>query len=145
MAHLSRCYSRSEVPQDGIVKLGRRAGVVFLWLQLRHLRGSSILKKWPNLVVSLTVAFISVPSIIVNIAAFIHRKNFWTFIAGVLQLSLVVRYIEAIALWNPRRAFLLAKLRCIETIAEGAPQWCLQAHITLRQWSFQSLTAVSSV
>ena len=44
----------------------------------------------------LTVAFIIVPSIIVNITAFIQQKNVWSRIAGALQLSIVARYIEAI-------------------------------------------------
>ena len=94
---------------------------------------------------SLTVVFISVPSIIVNITAFIQGMNSWKCVAAVLQLSIVVRYIEAIKLLDPHPVYFLAKLRYLETIVESAPQWCLQMYIMLRQWSFPSYTIVSSV
>ena len=77
---------------------------------------------------------------------------------AVLQLSIVVRYIEAIISPYPpvtrrsrttspdrRRIFFLAKLRYLETITESAPQLCLQVYIMLRQWDFPTYTVVSSV
>ena len=94
---------------------------------------------------SLTVVFISVPSIIVNITAIIQVINVWRFLSAVLQLSIVVRYIEAIKTMNLSRIYSLAKLRYLETITESAPQWCLQMYIMLRQWSFPSYTIASSV
>ena len=77
---------------------------------------------------------------------------------AVLQLSIVVRYIETIISPGPpvtgrsettspdrRRLFFLAKLRYLETITESAPQLCLQLYIMLRQWYFPTYTVVSSV
>ena len=72
---------------------------------------------------------------------------------AVLQLSIVVRYIETIISPYPPvitspdryRIFLLAKLRYVETITESAPQLCLQLYIMLRQWDFPTYTVVSSV
>ena len=94
---------------------------------------------------SLTFVFISIPSIIVNITAIIQVINFWRFIAAMLQLSVVVHYIEAIKLPDSHRIYSIAKLRYLETVMESAPQWCLQMYIMLRQWSFPSLTIVSSI
>ncbi len=54
---------------------------------------------WKNNDVSwfgMTTGFILVPSIIVNITMIVHVFNFWRFILAVLQLSIVVRYIETI-------------------------------------------------
>ncbi len=101
----------------------------------------------------MTTAFILVPSIIVNITAIVQVINFWRFIMAVLQLSIVVRYIETIispyplviTLPDRRRIFFLAKLRYLETITESAPQLCLQVYIMLRQWHFPTYTVVSSV
>ena len=94
----------------------------------------------------LTVGFISVPppSLLVNFTAIIQITNIWTFIAAVLQLSIVTRYIQAVSSENPR-TYLLAILRYLDTITESAPQWCLQVYIMLRQWSFPSYTVVSAV
>ena len=44
----------------------------------------------------MTVGFIAVPSILVNITAIIQVINYWTFLAAVLQLSIVFRYLGAI-------------------------------------------------
>ncbi len=101
----------------------------------------------------MTTGFILVPSIIVNITAIVQVINFWRFIMAVLQLSIVVRYIETIispyppviTLPDRRRIFFLAKLRYLETITESAPQLCLQVYIMLRQWDFPTYTVVSSV
>ena len=59
---------------------------------------------------ALTVGFIGVPSLIVNFTAIIQIMNIWTCIAAILQLSIVVRYIEAVLSRNPR-TYSLAKLR----------------------------------
>ncbi len=75
---------------------------------------------------------------------------------AVLQLSIVVYYIETIISPYPRRLrettspdhrrfYFLAKLRYLETITESAPQLCLQVYIMLRQWYFPTYTVVSSV
>ena len=92
----------------------------------------------------LTVGFITGPSLLVNSIAIIQMMNIWTFIAAVLQLSMIVRYIEAISSENPYTYF-LAKVRYLETITESAPQWCLQVYIMLRQWHFPSYTVVSTI
>ncbi|XP_028410704.1 XK-related protein 6-like [Dendronephthya gigantea] len=94
---------------------------------------------------SLTVVFISVPSIIVNITAIIQVINAWRCIAALLQLSIVIRYFEVISSPIVDGTYSLARLRYLETITESAPQWCLQVYIMLRQWSFPSYTIVSSV
>jgi hypothetical protein len=93
----------------------------------------------------MTIGFIGIPSIIVNITAIVQLVNFLTCIAAVLQLSIVGRYIEAFVSLKHERIYLLAKLRYLETIMESAPQWCLQVYIMLRQWHFPSYTVVSSV
>ncbi|XP_028413909.1 XK-related protein 8-like [Dendronephthya gigantea] len=96
----------------------------------------------------LTVAFIVLPSIIVNITAIVQQRNMISFIAGFFQLSIVTRYLEAIFRYDhvtPRRIYSLAKLRYLETITESAPQWCLQVYIMLRQWSFPPFTIASSI
>ena len=92
----------------------------------------------------LTVAFITGPSLLVNFTAIIQITNIWTFIAAVLQLSIVTRYIQAISSAYGR-TYSLAILRYIETITESAPQWCLQVYIMLRQWFFPSYTVVLTV
>ena len=97
----------------------------------------------------LTVGFISVPSLIVNFTAIIQIMNTGMCLAAVLQLSIVIRYIEALVKPDKRtgtfsRTHLLAMLRYLETITESAPQWCLQVYIMLRQWSFPTYTVVSS-
>ena len=92
----------------------------------------------------LTVGFITGPSLLVNSIAIIQMMNIWTFIAAVLQLSMIARYIEAISSENPYTYF-LAKVRYLETITESAPQWCLQVYIMLRQWHFPSYTVVSTI
>ena len=92
----------------------------------------------------ITIGLIVVPSIIVNITAIIQLLNIWRSILAVLQLSVVVRYIEALTLLDPSDVYSLTKLRYLETIAESAPQWCLQVYIMLRQWSFPSYTVVST-
>ena len=92
----------------------------------------------------LTVGFICVPSLVVNLTAIFQFLKIWTFIAAFLQLSIVIRYIQAFA--SPKDyAYLVAILRYLETITESAPQWCLQVYIMLRQWSFPSYTVVSTV
>ena len=98
----------------------------------------------------LTVGFICVPSIIVNFAAIIQTMNIWTCTTAFSQLSIVARYLEAIAEPDAKsgafsRTYLLAILRYVETITESAPQWCLQVYIMLRQQSFPSYTLISSV
>ena len=49
------CYSCAETPKDGnrkpTVEFDRRPGLVSVWLRLWHLRCSSILEKWWNVVV----------------------------------------------------------------------------------------------
>ena len=103
----------------------------------------------------MTTGFILVPSIIVNITVIVQVFNFWRSIMAVLQLSIVVRYIETIISPYPpvtrrsapdrRRIYFLAKLRYLETITKSAPQLCLQLYIMLRQWDFPAYTVVSSV
>ncbi len=107
----------------------------------------------------MTTGFIAVPSIIVNITAIVQQKIDWRFIvAAVLQLLIVVRYIETIISPYPPvnilsettsshrcRLYFLALLRYVETITESAPQLCLQVYIMLRQWYFPWYTVVSSV
>ncbi len=104
----------------------------------------------------MTTGFILVPSIIVNITAIVQVFNSWRSIMAVLQLSIVVRYIETIISPYPPvttspddpdrcRIFFLVKLRYLETITESAPQLCLQVYIMLRQWDFPTYTVVSSV
>ena len=39
----------------------------------------------------------------------------------------------------------LAETRYIETIAESAPQWCLQSYVMLRQWFFPWYTILSTI
>ena len=107
----------------------------------------------------ITIVFILVPSIIVNTTAIVQVFNFWKSIVAVLQLSIVVRYIETIISPYPPvtgrsrqttspnrcRIYFLAKLRYIETITESAPQLFLQVYIMLRHWHFPTYTVVSSV
>ena len=93
----------------------------------------------------ITIGLIVVPSMIVNITAIIQLINIWRSILAVLQLSIVVRYIETLKSPHPSRTYFLARLRYLETITESAPQWCLQVYIMLRQWSFPSYTVVSTV
>ena len=93
----------------------------------------------------LTVGFIVGPSITVNITAIIQLINYWSCLAAVLQLSIVVRYLEAIKSPKSGRVHSLARLRYLETIIESAPQWCLQGYIMLRQWKFPTYTVVSIV
>ena len=94
---------------------------------------------------AMTIVFISVPSFIVNITAIIQVMNMWRSIMVVLQLSIVVRYIEALISPVHSRVYSLGKLRYLETITESAPQWCLQVYIMLRQWYFPRYTVLSSV
>lgn len=91
----------------------------------------------------ITVGFIVVPSILVNITAIIQVINYWTCLAAVLQLSIVFRYLEAIVSPTRSREYHLAQLRYLETITESAPQWCLQSYIMLRQWDFPWYTLAS--
>ena len=93
---------------------------------------------------SWTVIFITASSIIVNITGIFQLKNAFSCVASVLQLSVLVRYIEAF-ISPDTRGLLLARLCYIETITESAPQWCLQVYIMLRQWYFPSYTVTSSV
>ena len=90
----------------------------------------------------MTVGFIAVPSILVNITAIIQVINYWTCLAAVLQLSIVFRYLEGIV-WLAFSSESLARLRYLETITESAPQWCLQSYIMLRQWEFPWYTLAS--
>ena len=98
----------------------------------------------------MTVMFISVPSLFVNGAAIIQIRNIGTFLAAIFQLSIVVRYIEVLIQPSAKsgafsRTYWLAVLRYIETIAESAPQWCLQVYIMLRQQSCPWYTVVSTI
>jgi hypothetical protein len=95
----------------------------------------------------MTLGFIIIPSIIVNMISIIKEVNEWTCITAFLQLSFFVRYIQALK--SPKaprnsKVYFLAKLRYLETITESAPQWCLQVYIMLRQWYFPSYTLISS-
>ena len=92
----------------------------------------------------ITIGLIVAPSIMVNITAIIQLMNIWRSILAILQLSIVLRYIEALAFPQPSDIYFLARLRYLETITESAPQWCLQVYIMLRQWSFPSYTVVST-
>ena len=93
---------------------------------------------------SLTIIFIVVPSIMVNVTGIFQLPNIWTYLASILQLSILVRYIETFISPETRELF-LARLCYLETITESAPQWCLQVYIMLRQWYFPSYTVFSSV
>ena len=93
----------------------------------------------------MTIGFIGVPSIIVNMISIIKMINAWTCITAVLQLSFLGCYIETLRSPDSKAVYFLAKLRYLETIMESAPQWCLQVYIMLRQWYFPSYTVVSSV
>ena len=98
----------------------------------------------------LTVALIIVPSVIVNFSAIFQIRGLWPCMAAIAQLSIVARYIEALVepmtgVGDFPLTYLLAILRYVETIAESAPQWCLQVYIMLRQRSFPSYTVVSSL
>ena len=70
--------------------------------------------------------------------------NMWTCITAILQLPIVVRYMQEVLSSEPN-TFSIAILRYIETITESAPQWCLQVCIMLRQWHFPSYTVVSTI
>ena len=94
--------------------------------------------------------FISVPSLFVNGAAIVQIRNIGTFLAAIFQLSIVVRYIEVLIKPSAKSGafsptYWLAILRYIETIAESAPQWCLQVYIMLRQQSYPWYTVVSTI
>lgn len=91
----------------------------------------------------MTIVFIGLPSIIVNITSVVQLMNLWSCLACILQLSLVIRYIEKI--YVDRNPYAFAKLRYVETILESAPQWCLQTYVMLRQWSFPWYTVLSIV
>ena len=110
-----------------------------IWVAVKHWKNNDTW--W----FSMTVIFIVLPSLVVNITAVIQVANTLKFIAAVLQLSIVFRYIEAILSPKIERTFWLALLRYLETITESAPQWCLQVYIMLRQWYFPSYTVASSV
>lgn len=73
---------------------------------------------------SLTLIFIIGPSILVNIRAIVQDLSVRTNIAAVLQLTVILRYIEAF--FDQSRVVMVAKLRYLETMTESAPQWCLQ-------------------
>ena len=92
----------------------------------------------------MTLIFIGAPSVVVNITAIFQVINILSFLAAVLQLSIVFRCIEAIVSPNAR-TYSLAKLRYVETITESAPQWCLQTYIMLRQWKFPWYAVASIV
>ena len=91
---------------------------------------------------SLTLIFIIGPSILVNIRAIFQDFNVITSIAAFLQLTVVLRYIEAF--YDRSRVVMVAKLRYLETMTESAPQWCLQVYIMIRQWYFPWYTVLSS-
>ena len=91
----------------------------------------------------LTVGFIVGPSIILNITAIIQLIDCWTCLAGVLQLSFIIRYFEAIKSPTKDRVYFLTKLHYLETIVESAPQCCLQGYILLQEWKFPAYTVVS--
>ena len=98
----------------------------------------------------LTVTLICIPSLIVNFTAITQFINIWSCTTAIVQLSIVVRYIQALV--EPSTGvddlpltYLIAILRYMETIMESAPQWCLQVYIMFRQRSFPSYTVVSSI
>ena len=91
----------------------------------------------------ITVGFIIVPSIILNITAVFEVMNCWWCLAATFQFSIVVHYIGTMTSLEPSRIYSLARLRYLETITESAPQWCLQGYIMLRQWKFPIYTMVS--
>jgi hypothetical protein len=98
----------------------------------------------------MTCFFIVVPSIIVNVIAVNQSRGVSSCATGVMQLSLVFRYLEAFKRWESKESnveltYKLAKLRYIETITQSAPQWWLQAYIMLRQWQSPDSTLVSIV
>ena len=96
----------------------------------------------------LTVGFICVPSLIVNLTAMIRIKNIWRLIAAILQLSSAVRYMEAVIKPEKRTGIFSRnhlRLRYRETIMRCAPQCCFQVYIMSSQWSFPSHTVASSV
>ncbi|XP_028414870.1 XK-related protein 8-like [Dendronephthya gigantea] len=92
----------------------------------------------------MTVTFIGVHSIIVNITSLVQHRNLWSCFASVLQLSLVIRYIEKIYK-KDNNPYSFAKLRHVETIFESAPQWCLQTYVMLRKWHFPWHIVISIV
>ena len=93
----------------------------------------------------MTVGFIVGPSIIVNITAIHELIDSWRCLAGILQLSFIFRYFEAINSLASDQVYFMARLRYLETIIESAPQWSLQGYIMLRQWKFPTYTVVSIV
>ena len=92
----------------------------------------------------MTIFCIVVPSVIVNVMSVVQQKNVWSWLAGFLQLSIVVRYVEKI-FGSDRNPLAFAKLRYVETIAESAPQWCLQGYVMLRRWYFPWYTILSII
>ena len=46
---------------------------------------------------SLTIIFIVVPSVMVNVTGIFQLPNIWSCLASILQLSFLVRYIETVA------------------------------------------------
>ena len=68
----------------------------------------------------------------------------WSFLAAILQLSIIFRYIEALCR-SDSCIYSLVKLRYVETMTESAPQWCLQAYIMLHRWKFPWYAVASSV
>ena len=91
----------------------------------------------------ITIVFITVPSIIVNVTSVTQLRNPWSCLASLLQLSLLVRYVKKIIRGLNPCTF--AKLRYMQTIMESAPQCCLQAYFMLCQWSFPWYTVLSIV
>ncbi|XP_028414658.1 XK-related protein 6-like [Dendronephthya gigantea] len=91
----------------------------------------------------MTITFIGVPSIIVNITSVVQLMDPCLCLASILQLSLVIRYIKKI--YDDRNPYSFAKLRYVETILESAPQWCLQTYVMLRKWHFPWHSVISIV
>lgn len=91
----------------------------------------------------MAIAFIFVPSVIVNAISFAQLVNPWSCLVSVLQLSMVARYMEKIV-WNlnPMR---FARLRYLQAIMGSAPQCCLQVYVMLRQWYFPKYAVASIV
>lgn len=89
----------------------------------------------------LTFVFIVYPLLLVNYISFLYHRNACTCIFGLLQFSMIPRYIYAI--FSDSHDFIIAKLQYMETIGESAPQWCIQTYIMLRLWEFPWYTVLS--
>jgi hypothetical protein len=71
----------------------------------------------------------------------LYHRNACTCIFGLLQFSMIPRYIYAI--FSDSHDFIIAKLQYMETIGESARQWCIQTYIMLKLWEFPWYTVLS--